>query len=169
MRISDILRAMADLSDAKSTGSAENSAFKGRLEPVELAQTKQAAAAPRADKTASGNDEQPEDLYLPPLQMKMELLKKAVDVENIYDDGTPEEQEIERESADGNWTGPEHDYDYVGAPGAETAPSDEEAQEEYQDSSKLEEDEITRLKRNAGVKVNPAIIAELADDEPLGG
>jgi hypothetical protein len=44
------------------------------------------------DKTASGNDKSPEDLFLPPLQQKQELLKKAVGVENVYDDGTPAEK-----------------------------------------------------------------------------
>jgi hypothetical protein len=39
--------------------------------------------------TASGNDKEPEELFLPPLQQKQELLKKAVGVENIYDDGRP--------------------------------------------------------------------------------
>lgn len=43
----------------------------------------------------SNNIEDPEDLFLPPLQMKMELLKKAVGVENVYDDGGPEHQHAE--------------------------------------------------------------------------
>lgn len=42
--------------------------------------------------TPSGNDKAPDDLYLPPLQQKQELLKKAVGVENVYDDGGPVEQ-----------------------------------------------------------------------------
>lgn len=42
--------------------------------------------------TATGNDREPEDLFVPPLQQKMELLKKAVGVENIYDDGRPGDQ-----------------------------------------------------------------------------
>ena len=41
---------------------------------------------------STGNDKSPEDLFVPPLQQKMELLKKAVGVENIYDDGGPGEQ-----------------------------------------------------------------------------
>jgi hypothetical protein len=42
--------------------------------------------------TASGNDREPEELFLPPLQQKQELLKKAVGVDNVYDDGRPDEQ-----------------------------------------------------------------------------
>jgi hypothetical protein len=49
--------------------------------------------------TASGNDKAPENTFLPPLQQKQELLKKAVGVENVYDDGGPEHQHAE-ETAD---------------------------------------------------------------------
>ena len=49
--------------------------------------------------TPSGNDKGPEDVFLPPLQQKQELLKKAVGVENVYDDGGPAEQH-EAEEAD---------------------------------------------------------------------
>jgi hypothetical protein len=49
--------------------------------------------------TASGNDKGPENTFLPPLQQKQELLKKAVGVENVYDDGGPEHQHAE-ETAD---------------------------------------------------------------------
>lgn len=30
--------------------------------------------------------QQPDDLYIPPLQLKLELLKKATNVENVYDE-----------------------------------------------------------------------------------
>lgn len=45
--------------------------------------------------TASGNDKAPANTFLPPLQQKQELLKKAVGVENVYDDGGPEHQHAE--------------------------------------------------------------------------
>jgi hypothetical protein len=41
--------------------------------------------------TESGNARAP-DVFLPPLQQKQELLKKAVGVDNVYDDGTATEQ-----------------------------------------------------------------------------
>lgn len=51
--------------------------------------------------TPAGNAKQPEDLFVPPLQQKQELLKKAVGVENVYDDGGPAEQhEAEQAEAD---------------------------------------------------------------------
>ena len=35
--------------------------------------------------TATGNDKEPEDLFVPPLQQKMELLKKVAGVDSVYD------------------------------------------------------------------------------------
>lgn len=53
--------------------------------------------------TASGNAKEPEDVFLPPLQQKQELLKKAVGVDNIYDDGTASDQiESEQMESDDN-------------------------------------------------------------------
>ena len=62
MKPSEILRSLADMLDAKSQ----------EQEP-ELAK-------------------QPDDLFVPPLQLKLELLKKATDVENIYADEEAEEE-----------------------------------------------------------------------------
>jgi len=50
--------------------------------------------------TASGNAKEPEDIFLPPLQQKQELLKKAVGVDNIYDDGTASDQEQQTDIRD---------------------------------------------------------------------
>ena len=36
---------------------------------------------------------QPDDLFVPPLQLKLELLKKATDVENIYADEAEEKRQ----------------------------------------------------------------------------
>ena len=63
MKIADILRAIADNLEHTSS-----------------------------DVTPSGNDKEPENLFVPPLQQKIELLKKAVGVENIYNDGGPQQQ-----------------------------------------------------------------------------
>lgn len=56
MKTSEILRQLADIIDAKS--SEDNK---------DLAQ-------------------QPDDIFIPPLQLKLELLKKATGVENVYDE-----------------------------------------------------------------------------------
>lgn len=44
-------------------------------------------------KDSSENElaQQPDDIFVPPLQLKLELLKKATGVENIYDEESEEE------------------------------------------------------------------------------
>ena len=58
-------------------------------EPVEVVANAEAEKPSPNGRTAAGNDKEPEELFIPPLQQKQELLKKAVGVENIYDDGRP--------------------------------------------------------------------------------
>lgn len=86
MRIADILRTIAN-----NLEHAEGGAPDPRIQnPAQLL-----AVADKSSpngKTLSGNDKAPEDLFVPPLQQKQELLKKAVGVENVYDDGGPAEQ-----------------------------------------------------------------------------
>ena len=65
MKPSEILRSLADMLDAKAQ-----------------AQDQQPVLA-----------KQPDDLFVAPLQLKLELLKKATDVENIYADEEEEQQE----------------------------------------------------------------------------
>ena len=62
MKPSEILRSLADMLDAKA-----------EQQTPELAK-------------------QPDDIFVPPLQLKLELLKKATDVENIYSDEEEEQQ-----------------------------------------------------------------------------
>ena len=46
-------------------------------------------------KDSSENElaQQPDDVFVPPLQLKLELLKKATGVENIYDEESEEQAE----------------------------------------------------------------------------
>ena len=67
MRAAEILRQMADMIDAKS-------------QPEQAQQP--ADHAPHTAGLIPG----PEDTFLPPLQSKLELMKKAVGVENVYDE-----------------------------------------------------------------------------------
>jgi hypothetical protein len=60
MRAAEILRQMADMIDAKS-------------QPAQQSHTSDLVP-------------EPNDTFLPPLQNKLELLKKAVGVENVYDE-----------------------------------------------------------------------------------
>lgn len=102
MKIGDILRKIADAVEQHETQSAATPDPKlqnpADLVAVDIAQEPVAVVAnvdyadtkhDPAGKTLAGNDKEPEDLFIPPLQQKQELLKKAVGVENIYDDGRP--------------------------------------------------------------------------------
>ena len=102
MRIADILRTLANNLEHAEGGTPDP-----RLQnPAELIDVEVVANAEKPSPngtTASGNDKEPENLFVPPLQQKQELLKKAVGVENIYDDGSPDEQherEQEQEQED---------------------------------------------------------------------
>lgn len=113
--LSQLFRQLADLIDAKQQQS----------EPQDVPSVDyldEPSSGEHHD--ASGEAEQPDDLFVPPLQLKMELLKKAVGVENIYDDGQEDEDE-------------QHSYN-----------------------------ELDAIKRNAGL-INPVVMSELGDDEPL--
>ena len=102
MKIADILRLAANALDGANQGATADPRLQnqGELEavvipgqePVEVVHNVDYAKPSPAGRTAAGNDREPEDLFIPPLQQKQELLKKAVGVENIYDDGRPGEE-----------------------------------------------------------------------------
>ena len=86
MKIADILRTIAN-----NIEHADGGAPDPRIQNPAQLLTVDEKPSPNG-KTPSGNDKAPEDLFVPPLQQKQELLKKAVGVENVYDDGGPVEQ-----------------------------------------------------------------------------
>ena len=88
MKIADILRTLANNLEHAQGGTPDPRLQNpGQLIDVEIVAGNE-TASPNGT-TASGNDKEPEELFLPPLQQKQELLKKAVGVENVYDDGRP--------------------------------------------------------------------------------
>ena len=98
MKIGEILRKIADAVDAEEgiTTQAADPRLQNPAElvaiaqePVEVVANLEAEKPSPNGRTAAGNDKEPEELFIPPLQQKQELLKKAVGVENIYDDGRP--------------------------------------------------------------------------------
>ena len=102
MRIADILRTLANNLEHTQGGAPDP-----RIQnPAELLDVTVVADADTAESpngtTPSGNDKAPEDMFLPPLQQKQELLKKAVGVENVYDDGGPIEQHAAEEAQTGS-------------------------------------------------------------------
>ena len=90
MRIADILRTLANNLEHAEGGTPDPRIQNpGALIDVDIVSNTAAEKPSPNGTTASGNDKEPEELFLPPLQQKQELLKKAVGVENVYDDGRP--------------------------------------------------------------------------------
>ena len=109
MKIADILRTLANNLDHAQGGTPDP-----RIQnPAELIDIAVVAGPADAEgnpggTTPAGNDENPE-IFLPPLQQKQELLKKAVGVENVYDDGTPAEQHEEVKAEEDDISGERDD------------------------------------------------------------
>jgi hypothetical protein len=78
MKVNDILKQLADFVNNHRSGEQPERAVQTNAEGQELAR-------------------EPDDLFVPPLQQKIELLKKAVGVENIYDE---DQQAREAEEAE---------------------------------------------------------------------
>jgi hypothetical protein len=93
MKIADILRTLANNLE-HAQGGAPDPRIQNPAQMIDVATVADTAESPNGV-TASGNDKAPENTFLPPLQQKQELLKKAVGVENVYDDGGPEHQHAE--------------------------------------------------------------------------
>lgn len=106
MKIADILRTLANNLD-HAQGGAPDPRIQNPGQMIDVAVVDAEQQANPNGTTASGNEKDPKGLFMPPLQQKQELLKKAVGVENVYDDGNPEHQheeeisqEIEGQSSD---------------------------------------------------------------------
>jgi hypothetical protein len=100
MKIADILRTLANNLE-HAAGGTPDPRIQNPAELIDVevvADTDTEHASPNGV-TASGNDKEPKDLFLPPLQQKQELLKKAVGVENVYDDGPPADPSDENAEA----------------------------------------------------------------------
>jgi hypothetical protein len=98
MKIADILRTLAaNLEHAQ--GGTPDPRIQNPAQMIDVVAVADTDEPSPNGVTASGNDKAPENTFLPPLQQKQELLKKAVGVENVYDDGGPEHQHAE-ETAD---------------------------------------------------------------------
>ncbi len=91
MKVADILRTLANNLE-HAEGGAPDPRIQNPGELIDVEIVDDAEQSSPNGTTASGNDKEPEELFLPPLQQKQELLKKAVGVENVYDDGRPGEQ-----------------------------------------------------------------------------
>ena len=105
MKVADILRTLANNLEHTQGGAPDPRIQNpGALIDVDIVANGDAEQASPNGVTASGNDKAPENTFLPPLQQKQELLKKAVGVENVYDDGGPEHQHEEETAEQDNMT-----------------------------------------------------------------
>jgi hypothetical protein len=84
MKLSDIMRDLADLIDAKQHGQ-DHTEASPQIASVDY----EPEAGAESD---SGLAQQPDDVFIPPLQLKIELLKKATGVESVYDDEGEEDE-----------------------------------------------------------------------------
>ena len=99
MKVADILRTLANNLEHAEGGTPDPRIQNpGALIDVDIIANSDTEQDSPNGTTASGNDKEPENLFLPPLQQKQELLKKAVGVENVYDDGGPEYQHQEQDA-----------------------------------------------------------------------
>ena len=86
MRASEILRGLADLIAAAEQGSGADTSTMGQSPETPNHAELAAVSVDHQDQTAKGGT------FVPPLQAKIELLKKSVDVDSIYDQTGPDEE-----------------------------------------------------------------------------
>ena len=89
MRASEILRKLADVIDAQEGGQIQQAPAPIQAAP-QLAHPNVRVALAPAEEPAAEQPQTAITTFVPPLQTKIELLKKAVDVDSIYDQGGDE-------------------------------------------------------------------------------
>jgi hypothetical protein len=83
MNIAEILRKLADVVDRAQDPAVPDDQIQN---PVQLSPTAGGMPVDNVDNKDLGADDA---VMVPPLQLKTELLKRAVGVDNIYDEGEP--------------------------------------------------------------------------------
>ena len=93
MKISDIFRKLADVIDQEQNPGAPDPRLQNPavLAAVDAGPYGDGVDAP--DNADAGTDD---DVFVPPLQLKLELLKRAVGVDNIYDAGEARADDVEQ-------------------------------------------------------------------------
>lgn len=87
MKISDIFRKIADVIDHEEHAGRPDDAIQN---PAELSAASAGLPVDNVDNHDAGADD---EVFVPPLQLKLELLKRAVGVDNVYDDQRADEVE----------------------------------------------------------------------------
>jgi hypothetical protein len=94
MKISDIFRTLADAIDQEQEPGLPDPRLQNPAELVAVA-----APGPYSDQVAAPQNQDAgadDEVYVPPLQLKLELLKRAVGVDNIYDAGEARADDVEQ-------------------------------------------------------------------------
>jgi hypothetical protein len=95
MNIAEILRKLADIADRDGAD-----ATPGQDEPQNTAQLSAASAGVPVANPQNQDAGENDPVMVPPLQLKTELLKRAVGVDNIYDQGEPRADQAHDSGAD---------------------------------------------------------------------
>lgn len=85
MKISDIFRKIADVIDQEQDPGQPDTQLQN---PAELSHVSAGEPVDNVDNQDAGAGD---DIMIPPLQLKTELLKRAVGVDNVYDDQRADE------------------------------------------------------------------------------
>lgn len=88
MKVADVLRKLADIVDQQDNPARPDDKVQN---PAELAEVPAGPYGDEVDAPENQDSGADDDLMVPPLQLKLELLKRAVDVDNIYDDQRADE------------------------------------------------------------------------------
>lgn len=88
MNIADILRKVADIADQQADPGRPDDKI---VNPAELAEVPTGPYGDEVETPDNADLGAEDDVMVPPLQLKLELLKRAVNVNNIYDDQRADE------------------------------------------------------------------------------
>ena len=94
MKIADVLRQMADVIDQQQDPGRPDD------QVVNAAELRAVPVGPYGDGVEAVNNQDAgadDEVMIPPLQLKMELLKRAVGVDNVYDPGEPRADEADND------------------------------------------------------------------------
>jgi hypothetical protein len=93
MKISDIFRKLADVIDQEQDPRSADPRLQNTAELVAIAPGPHSDQVDAPQNQDAGADD---EVYVPPLQLKLELLKRAVGVDNIYDEGEARADDVEQ-------------------------------------------------------------------------
>lgn len=96
MKIADVLRQVADAIEQQDAGEPDASI----QNPAELSAVPTGPYGGEVDAPCNQDAGADDEVMIPPLQLKMELLKRAVGVDNVYDPGEPREDQAHSDDDD---------------------------------------------------------------------